>query len=106
MKLQFEYKVKIETVKKYLKQYAAFQYDENILDSWLSSFEDVSLDDLNRMMQAATKKGADLLQPSEIVYLFYKAMSIDETVAKYDTTVDIQIEKEVEFDRRKIARGI
>ena len=99
-------KVQIKTIKKYLKQYAAFQYDENILDSWIASYEDVSLDNLTIMMKAATKKGADLLLPSEIVYLFYKAMSIDETVAKYDTTVDIQIEKEVEFDRRKIARGI
>ena len=106
MKLQFEYKVKIETVKKYLRDNAAFQYDENILDSWLSSFEDVSLDDLNRMMQAATKKGADLLLPSEIVYLFYKAMSIDETVAKYDTTVDIQLAKQKTFIQNRLQRGI
>ena len=106
MKLQFEYKVKIETVKKFLRDNAAFQYDENILDSWLSSFEDVSLDDLNRMMQAAIKKGSDLLLPSEIVYLFYKAMSIDETVAKYDTTVDIQLAKQKTFIQNRLQRGI
>ena len=69
MKLQFEYKVKIETVKKFLRDNAAFQYDENVLDSWMASFEDVNLDDLNRMIQAATKKGSDLLLPSEIVSL-------------------------------------
>ena len=106
MKLQFEYKVKIETVKKYLRDNAAFQYDENVLDSWMASFEDVNLDDLNRMIQAATKKGSDLLLPSEIVYLFYKAMSIDETVAKYDTTVDIQLAKEKTFIKNRLQRGI
>ena len=106
MKLQFEYKVKIETVKKFLRDNAAFQYDENVLDSWIASFEDVNLDDLNRMMQAATKKGADLLQPSEIVYLFYKAMSIDETVAKYDTTVDEQLAKQKTFIQNRLQRGI
>ena len=99
-------KVKIETVKKFLRDNAAFQYDENILDSWIASFEDVSLDNLNIMMQAATKKGADLLQPSEIVYLFYKAMSIDETVAKYDTTVDEQLAKQNAFNLNRIRRGL
>ena len=99
-------KVKIETVKKFLRDNAAFQYDENILDSWLSSFEDVSLDNLTIMMKAATRKGADLLQPSEIVYLFYKAMSIDETVAKYDTTVDEQLAKEKTFIQNRLQRGI
>ena len=106
MKLQFEYKVKIETVKKFLRDNAAFQYDENVIDSWMASFEDVNLDDLNRMMQAATRKGADLLQPSEIVYLFYKAMSIDETVAKYDTTVDEQLAKQNAFNLNRIRRGL
>ena len=106
MRLQFGYKVKIETVKKFLRDNAAFQYDENVLDSWLASFEDVNLDDLNRMIQAATKKGSDLLLPSEIVYLFYKAMSIDETVAKYDTTVDEQLAKHKTFIQNRIQRGI
>jgi len=99
-------KVKIETVKKFLRNNAAFQYDENILDSWIASFEDVSLDNLTIMMKAATKKGADLLQPSEIVYLFYKAMSIDETVAKYDTTVDEQLAKQNAFNLNRIRRGL
>ena len=95
-------KVKIETVKKFLRDNAAFQYDENILDSWIASVEEVSLDELNRMMQAATRKGAALLLPSEIVYLFYKAMSIDETVAKYDTTVDIQLAQEKTFIQNRL----
>ena len=99
-------KVKIETVKKFLRDNAAFQYDENVLDSWIVSFEDVSLDNLTIMMKAATKKGADLLQPSEIVYLFYKAMSIDETVAKYDTTVDEQLAKQNAFNLNRIRRGL
>ena len=99
-------KVKIETVKKYLRDNAAFQYDENILDSWIASVEEVLLDELNRMMQAATRKGADLLLPSEIVYLFYKAMSIDETVAKYDTTVDIQLAQQKTFIQNRLQRGI
>ena len=100
-------KVKIETVKKILRSKAAFHYDENILDSWLSSFEEVSLDDLTLMMEAATKKAsADLLLPSEVVYLFYKAMSIDETVAKYDTTVDIQLAKQKTFIQNRLQRGI
>ena len=106
MKLQFEYKVKIETVKKFLRDNAAFQYDENVLDSWMASFEDVNLDDLNRMIQAATKKGADLLLPSEVVYLFYKAMSIDETVSKYDTNVDIQLAQQKTFIQNRLKRGI
>ena len=106
MRLQFGYKVKIETVKKVLRSKAAFQYDENVLDSWLASFDDVDLDDLSRMMEAATKKGADLLLPSEVVYLFYKAMSIDETVAKYDTTVDEQLAKHKTFIQNRIQRGI
>ena len=100
-------KVKIETVKKYLRDNAAFQYDENVLDSWLVSFEDISLSDLTLMMEAATKKAsADLLLPSEIVYLFYKAMSIDETVAKYDTTVDEQLAKQNAFNLNRIRRGL
>ena len=100
-------KVKIKTVKKVLRSKAAFQYDENVLDSWLVSFEDISLSDLTLMMEAATKKAsADLLLPSEVVYLFYKAMSIDETVAKYDTTVDIQIAQENEYIQNRIRRGI
>ena len=99
-------KVQIETVKKYLKQYASFNYDEFIFDSWLVGQKEVSLDELKRMLEAATKKTSVDFATSEIVYLFYKASFIDETVAKYDTTVDIQIEKEVEFDRRKIARRI
>ena len=99
-------KVKIETVKKFLRDNAAFQYDENVLDSWIVSFEDVSLDNLTIMMKAATKKGADLLLPSEIVYLFYKAMSIDETVAKYDTTVDEQLAKQNAFNLNRIRRGL
>ena len=99
-------KVKIETVKKFLRDNAAFQYDENVLDSWIASFEEVSLDNLTIMMKAATKKGADLLLPSEIVYLFYKAMSIDETVAKYDTTVDEQLAKQKTFIQNRIRRGI
>ena len=99
-------KVKIETVKKVLQTYAAFKYDENVLDSWIASVEEVSLDELNRMMQAATRKGADLLLPSEIVYLFYKAMSIDETVAKYDTTVDIQLAQQKTFIQNRLQRGI
>ena len=100
-------KVKIETVKKVLQTYAAFQYDENVLDSWLVSFEDISLSDLTLMMEAATKKAsADLLLPSEVVYLFYKAMSIDETVAKYDTTVDEQLAKQKTFNLNRIRRGL
>ena len=100
-------KVKIETVKKFLRDNAAFQYDENVLDSWIASFEDVSLDNLTIMMKAATRKGADLLQPrSEVVYLFYKAMSIDETVAKYDTTVDEQLAKQKTFIQNRLQRGI
>lgn len=106
MRLQFGYKVKIETVKKVLRSKAAFQYDENVLDSWLASFDDVDLDDLSRMMEAATKKGADLLLPSEVVYLFYKAMSIDETVSKYDTNVDIQLAQQKTFIQNRLKRGI
>lgn len=106
MRLQFGYKVKIDTVKKVLRSKAAFQYDENVLDSWLASFDDVDLDDLSRMMEAATKKGADLLLPSEVVYLFYKAMSIDETVSKYDTNVDIQLAQQKTFIQNRLKRGI
>ena len=96
-------KVKIETIKKFLRDNAAFQYDENVLDSWLVSFEDISLSDLTLMMEAATKKAsADLLLPSEVVYLFYKAMSIDETVAKYDTTVDIELAQEKTFIQNRL----
>ena len=39
-------KVQIETVKKYLKQYASFNYDEFIFDSWLVGQKKVSLDEL------------------------------------------------------------
>ena len=103
-------KVKIETVKKYLRDNAAFQYDENVLDLWLQAPDvadrKVSLDNLTLMMEAATKKGSDLLLPSEIVFLFYKAMSLDETVAKYDTTVDEQLAQEKTFIQNRIRRGI
>ena len=103
-------KVKIETVKKYLRDNAAFQYDENVLDLWLQAPDvadrKVSLDNLTLMMEAATKKGSDLLLPSEIVFLFYKAMSLDETVAKYDTTVDIQLAQQKTFIQNRLQRGI
>ena len=100
-------KVKIETVKKFLRDNAAFQYDENVLDLWLQAPDvadrKVSLSDLTLMMEAATKKAsADLLLPSEVVYLFYKAMSIDETVAKYDTTVDIQLAQQKTFIQNRL----
>ena len=104
-------KVKIETVKKFLRDNAAFQYDENVIDLWLQAPDvadrKVNLQDLTLMMEAATKKAsADLLLPSEVVYLFYKAMSIDETVAKYDTTVDEQLAKQNAFNLNRIRRGL
>ena len=103
-------KVQIQTVKKYLRDNAAFQYDESVLDLWLNAPDvadkKVNLQDLTLMMENATRKGSDSLLPSEIVFLFYKAISIDETVAKYDTTVDEQLAKQKTFIQNRIRRGI
>ena len=82
-------RVKIEIIKKFLRDNAAFQYDEKVLELWeKETFGDVSLPELADLMRKATRNGSDVLLPSEIAYVFYKALSIKEDMIRQGVDVD------------------
>ena len=100
-------RVKIEIIKKFLRDNAAFQYDEKVFDLWeKETFGDVSLPELADMMRKATRDGQDVLLPSEIAFLFYKALRIKEEMIRYSTDVDTVLLNQKEMFIKRMQRGI
>tara|TARA_A100001201_G_C3974685_1_gene166728 strand:- start:255 stop:560 length:306 start_codon:yes stop_codon:yes gene_type:complete len=100
-------RVKIEIIRKYLRDNAAFQYNEDVLKLWeKETLGDVSLPELADMMRKATRDGQDVLLPSEIGFLFYKALQIKEEMIRYTTDVDTVLLNQKEMFNKRIQRGI
>ena len=100
-------RVKIEIIRKYLRDNAAFQYNEDVLKLWeKETLGDVSLPELADMMRKATRDGQDVLLPSEIAFLFYKALGIKEEMIRYSTDVDTVLLNQKEMFNKRIQRGI
>jgi len=100
-------RVKIEIIRKYLRDNAAFQYNEDVLKLWeKETLGDVSLPELADMMRKATRDGQDVLLPSEIAFLFYKALRIKEEMIRYSTDVDTVLLNQKEMFIKRMQRGI
>ena len=102
-------RVKIEIIKKFLRDNAAFQYDEKVLELWeKETFGDVSLPELADLMRKATRNGSDVLLPSEIAFLFYKALGIKEEMIRYNTDIDTILanQKRMFKSRIKLMGGV
>ena len=100
-------RVKIEIIRKYLRDNAAFQYNEDVLKLWeKETLGDVSLPELADLMRKATRDGQDVLLPSEIAFLFYKALRIKEEMIRYSTDVDTVLLNQKEMFIKRMQRGI
>ena len=102
-------RVKIEIIKKFLRDNAAFQYDEKVFDLWeKETFGDVSLPEMADLIRKATRNGSDELLPSEIAFVFYKALSIKEDMIRQGVDVDTILanEKRMFKSQFRIGRGI
>ena len=95
-------RVKIEIIKKCLRDIDTFQYDEKVFDLWeKETFGDVSLPEMADLIRKATRNGSDELLPSEIAFVFYKALSIKEEKFVneiYYLTLNVSFNKKNIFD--------
>ena len=99
-------RVKIEIVKKFLRDNAAFQYDEKVLELWeKETFGDVSLPELADLIRKATRNGSDELLPSEIAFLFYKALGIKEDMIRQGVDVDTILANQKRMFKSRIRIG-